>query len=80
MPFGLRLPVSNFVKVIRVAGLPLMGFHDLRHPDDILLPRPGVYPKVISRRLGHAGCNYLAFQALQYQQTKITEGGAHGDK
>jgi len=43
-----------FAKIVRKAGLPHIHFHDLRHTHATLMLKAGVYPKVVSERLGHA--------------------------
>ena len=44
-----------FTKLIRNAGLPHIRLHDLRHSHATLMLKAGVYPKIVSERLGHAG-------------------------
>jgi integrase len=34
--------------------MPAIRFHDLRHTPATLMLRPGVHPKIVSERLGHA--------------------------
>lgn len=41
-------------ELARVAGLPAVRAHDLRHTHATLLLKRGVYPKVVAERLGHA--------------------------
>jgi integrase len=43
-----------FNKVIRKAGLPCIGPHDLRHTHASLMLTAGVNPKVVGERLGHS--------------------------
>ncbi len=43
-----------FRKLLQVAGLPLIRFHDLRHSAATILLSMGVNLKVIQERLGHA--------------------------
>jgi integrase len=38
-----------------VGRLPHIHFHDLRHTCSTLLLTKGVYPKIVSEMLGHAG-------------------------
>lgn len=43
-----------FWRHAKVAGLPRVRFHDLRHTHATLALAAGVHPKVVSERLGHA--------------------------
>ena len=44
----------TFRKVLKRAGLPTIRFHDLRHTHASLMLKQGVYPKIVSERLGHS--------------------------
>ena len=44
----------NFKKLLRVAGLPEIRFHDLRHTAATLMLQQGIHPKVVQERLGHS--------------------------
>jgi len=44
----------HFWKLLQVAGLPHVRFHDLRHTHASLLLAQDVHPKVVSERLGHS--------------------------
>ena len=44
----------TFGKVIKMAGLPPIRFHDLRHTHAPLMLKQGVHPKIVSERLGHS--------------------------
>lgn len=46
--------VKNFKRLIRLAGLPEIRFHDLRHTAASLMLNHGVAPIIVSRRLGHS--------------------------
>ena len=41
-------------RLIRLAGVPQIRFHDLRHTCATLLMANNVHPKVVQERLGHA--------------------------
>jgi integrase len=43
-----------FAKESRVAGLPPIRLHDLRHTHATLALRAGVHPRIVQERLGHA--------------------------
>jgi integrase len=45
---------EHFYKILEVAGLPRMRFHDLRHSCATLLLKRGIHPKVAQERLAHA--------------------------
>ncbi|MDP9225397.1 MAG: site-specific integrase, partial [Actinomycetota bacterium] len=45
---------SGWRRMLRLAGLPHVRFHDLRHGHATLMLLAGVHPKVVSERLGHA--------------------------
>lgn len=42
-------------RIVKVAGVGHVRFHDLRHAHATLLLQQGVHPKVVSERLGHVG-------------------------
>ena len=44
----------TFAKVVAMAGLPHIRFHDLRHTHATLMLKAGIHPKVVSERLGHS--------------------------
>ncbi len=44
---------AEFARQLKLAGLPRIRFHDLRHSHASLLLRLGVHPKIVSERLGH---------------------------
>jgi integrase len=44
----------HFWKLLTLAGLPHVRFHDLRHTHATLLLAQDVHPKVVSERLGHS--------------------------
>jgi integrase len=44
----------QWVKLIRVSGLPVHRLHDLRHTHATHLLSSGIHPKVASERLGHS--------------------------
>lgn len=46
--------IKEFKKFLRVANLPDMRFHDLRHTAASLMLRQGVPAKVVQERLGHS--------------------------
>lgn len=49
--------VGQFLKVLNVAGLPRVRFHDLRHTCATLQLAKGVHPKIVSEMLGHSTVN-----------------------
>lgn len=55
---GQPLHPDRFDKIFRqlcaAAGVPLLGFHPLRHTAATLLLGEGVNPKVVAERLGHS--------------------------
>lgn len=53
-PLHARSIVHQFKKHLRLAGLPDVRFHDLRHTCATLLLSARVNPKVVSELLGHA--------------------------
>ncbi|HEX8220879.1 MAG TPA: tyrosine-type recombinase/integrase [Chloroflexia bacterium] len=44
----------QFQGLIRLAGVPQIRFHDLRHTCATLLMANNVHPKIVQERLGHA--------------------------
>jgi site-specific recombinase XerC len=48
----------TFDRLVRVAGLPRIRFHDLRHSHATHLIGAGVHAKVVSERLGHASSSF----------------------
>jgi len=44
----------DFKKILKIAELPDMRFHDLRHTAATLMLEQGIHPKVVQERLGHA--------------------------
>ncbi|MGE5584939.1 MAG: tyrosine-type recombinase/integrase [Bacillota bacterium] len=46
---------SKFKRLLPLAGVPDMRFHDLRHTNATLLLEAGVPATVVSERLGHSG-------------------------
>jgi integrase len=45
---------SGWRRRLRLAGLPPVRFHDLRHAHATLMLQEGIHPKIVSERLGHA--------------------------
>jgi integrase len=45
---------SIFARLVRLAGLPRIRFHDLRHTHATLALAAGIHPKVVQERLGHS--------------------------
>ncbi len=43
-----------FKSVLKLAGLPNIRFHDLRHTAATLMLQQGVHPKIVQARLGHS--------------------------
>ena len=54
MPIWPDVFSSAFKRHVKVAGLPVIRLHDLRHTHATLALEAGVHPKVVSERLGHA--------------------------
>ena len=56
--FGTPIDGSNLLKahyaLLKLAGLPRVRFHDLRHTAATLLLEAGVQPHAVAQRLGHA--------------------------
>ena len=46
--------LRNFAALVKAAGVPSIGVHDLRHTHATFLLLDGVPLKVVSERLGHA--------------------------
>ena len=44
----------DFTRVAKLAGVPRIRFHDLRHCHATLLLQQGVHPKIVQERLGHS--------------------------
>ena len=44
----------EFGRLVRLAGLPTIRLHDVRHTYATLALKAGVHPKIVSERLGHA--------------------------
>jgi integrase len=60
---GLGTPIEPgnllraWYRIVKVAGMPGLRIHDLRHGHATLMLGQGVHPKVVSERLGHASVN-----------------------
>jgi integrase len=46
--------LKNYKKCLKVAGLPILRFHDLRHTAATLMLQQGINPKIVQERLGHS--------------------------
>ncbi|MGE5572633.1 MAG: site-specific integrase [Bacteroidota bacterium] len=55
LPGGHSISQREFKRLLSLAGLPDMRFHDLRHTNATLLLEAGVPANVVSERLGHSG-------------------------
>jgi integrase len=44
----------RFQQLVKVAGVPRIRFHDLRHTSATVLLAAGVHPKIVQERLGHS--------------------------
>lgn len=53
-PINPRTLHSAFKRLLRIANLPDIRFHDLRHNHATMLLEQNVHPKVVSERLDHA--------------------------
>lgn len=53
-PINPKTISSHFARVVRLAGIPHITFHDLRHISASLLLAAGVHPRVVQERLGHS--------------------------
>ena len=58
-PLHVNSLVLRFRKLIQVAGVPTIRFHDLRHTSATLLLAEGVHPKIVQERLGHADISIM---------------------
>jgi integrase len=65
-PYSPAYISASFKADVRVAGLPTIRLHDLRHTHASLLLQQGAHPKVVSERLGHGS---TAFTMDVYQHT-----------
>ena len=45
---------KKFSELARIAGIPNVRLHDMRHTHATLMLKDGVNPKIVSERLGHA--------------------------
>lgn len=57
-PRDSRSALRSLQRVLKIAGLPHVRFHDLRHTHASLLLKAGVHPKVVSERLGHGSVSF----------------------
>lgn len=46
--------LREFKRLLKVAGLPVLRFHDLRHTAATLMLQQGIHPKIVQERLGHS--------------------------
>jgi len=53
-PITPRNMVRRFKRLIELAGVPEIRFHDLRHTSASLMLASGIHPKIVSERLGHS--------------------------
>lgn len=53
-PMEPRNIIRHFKDTLKIALLPEIRFHDLRHTAAILMLQHGVYPKIVQERLGHS--------------------------
>jgi integrase len=53
-PVNARNLLRAFYRMLEVAGVPHIRFHDLRHTHATMLLEQDVHPKIVSERLGHA--------------------------
>ena len=44
----------SFLPLLKLAGLPTIRFHDLRHTSATMLLGEGIHPKIVQERLGHS--------------------------
>ena len=45
---------NRFLHLIKVAGVPVLRFHDIRHTSATLMLANNVHPKIVQERLGHS--------------------------
>ncbi len=57
-PRDSRSALRALQRVLKIAGLEHVRFHDLRHTHASLLLKAGVHPKVVSERLGHGSVSF----------------------
>lgn len=46
--------LKDFKEILKLAGLPIIRFHDLRHTAATLMLQAGIHPKIVQETLGHA--------------------------
>jgi integrase len=67
--------IRRFKKLLKLAGLPDVRFHDLRHTHATLLFLRGAHVKVVSERLGHADIT-ITLQTYSHVIPTMQEGAA----
>jgi integrase len=59
-PLDQRNMLRDFYRLVKVAGIPKIRFHDLRHSAVTLLLAQGVHMKAVQEILGHSSFNTTA--------------------
>ena len=85
-PINPRTLHSAFKRLLRIANLPDIRFHDLRHTHATMLLEQNVHPKVVSERLGHASVSITldtyshVIPSLQQEVADIVADLVFGEK
>lgn len=53
-PLDPRNMYRVYKRMLKIAGLPDIRFHDLRHTAATLMLQQGIHPKIVQERLGHS--------------------------
>lgn len=76
-----RLPLTKgrvsyqFHKIIAIAGVPAIRFHDLRHTAATLMLESGEHPKVVAERLGHSNVS-MTLDRYSHVTPDLQQGAA----
>ncbi len=53
-PLHVNSLMARYEKLVVLAGVPRIRFHDMRHTSATLMMANGIHPKIVQERLGHA--------------------------